>query len=137
MSAPEFLKAAMAEEESLLAQLRATELFKRLEAVRKVVAVYQALVDAEATIPLTVVTVPPQTGRGFKTAAIVSNTAAFLRAHKRRATSGEITRMLQQTGILGADASAKLVSSYLSNSDLFDNDEGGYGLVEWKKAAAE
>jgi hypothetical protein len=144
MSADDLRKAAIEEEQRLLAELQKTALYKQLAAVRAVIAAYPvtsvpklAEVVAEVRRPTDGTGSFSAMVRGSKTAAIVSNTESFLRIHGKRATSGEITRALQAAGVVAEDASAKLVSSYLSNSDLFDNDEGGYGLVEWKKAAAE
>lgn len=123
MSDEGFLKAAEEQEQALLTEIRKTDLFKRLEAVRAVIAAYQH--GAQSLL-----------ARGTKTASIIAGAAHYLRASRKRATSGEITKVLEDQGIIERGTSGKLISSYLSNSDLFDNDQsaGGYGLAEWHGA---
>jgi hypothetical protein len=143
-SSTDLLKAAEAEEQSLLAALRLTPLYQRLEAVRGVISAYNGgatvtpvarvrprLTDASGTIAL-------GGERGTKTAAIINGAVQMLRSKGKRATSGEITKALEAKGVVAAGTSSKLVSSYLSNSLLFDNDQdkGGYGLKEWPGLAA-
>ena len=146
MPAEDLVAAAKAEEESLLAQIRKTELYQRLEAVRAVIALYAPKQPAAPPPsppmperPFDRLRVRLNEGeRGSKTAAIVNGAAEYLRIKGKRATSGEIARALEARGIeIGGEAPNKLVSSYLSNSPLFDNDQdaGGYGLAAWSTEA--
>jgi hypothetical protein len=144
MSDDDFLKAARKQEQAVLAKLRQTELYKKLEAVRAAIEAFKN--DEQASKSngtahrdrprLSPEAIEAHVARGTKTATIIQGAAHHLRSTRKRATSGEITRALVQVGIVAAGTSSKLISSYLSNSDLFDNDQraGGYGLAEWKGA---
>src|SRR5437879_2090760 len=122
----DLLKAAKDEEKRLLA---------RLHAVRGVIALY-----SNGAMPA--VEPQPITRQRFrlrlaetKTARVINGSSRFLRQKQARATSGEIAKALSEIGL---EIAPKLVASYLSNSDLFDNKPGagGYGLVEWEKNRA-
>ncbi len=146
MSDEGFLKAAEEQEQALLTEIRKTDLFKRLEAVRAVIAAYKGGPENPPSKPNggehrervrpTQEAIERHVARGTKTASIIAGAAHYLRASRKRATSGEITKVLEDQGIIERGTSGKLISSYLSNSDLFDNDQsaGGYGLAEWHGA---
>lgn len=73
-------------------------------------------------------------GKGKRSGPIIEAAAAYLKQKKVRAQSSEIAVALQQQGIpISGKKPAGVVSSYLSQSALFDNEPGvGYGLVEWR-----
>lgn len=72
---------------------------------------------------------------GPKSMRIARAVESFLMQEKRRATSGELAKMLVAQGIDLGEHPGKLLSAYLARSQRFDNDaaHGGYGLIEWSQ----
>jgi hypothetical protein len=82
MSADDWLRAAKTEEQRLLGEIMKTDLYKRLDAVRTVIAVYQGAAESPAAAPTqpaaTVVSTRangPTSERSFKTANAFSEYA--------------------------------------------------------------
>ena len=85
MSAEDWLRAAKTEEQRLLGEIMKTDLYKQLDAVRTVIAVYQGVAESPAAAPGTVVSTRangPASERSFKTANAFSEYAV------QAATSG-------------------------------------------------
>jgi hypothetical protein len=73
-----------------------------------------------------------------KRSQIEAVVAAYLNRERRRATSGELAKILVSAGFSLGEQPGKQLSSFLSRSRLFDNnpERGGYGLVEWSVGTA-
>jgi hypothetical protein len=132
----ELLRAARAEEQRLLRELESTPLFRRLEAVRSLLAEY-GLGATAATKSHAETNVEPAKPRyrraGSLTHQVIAATSEYLREQQRRAPSTEILQALRERGIevTGQKPNA-VVASILSHSELFKNVRGeGYGLTEW------
>jgi hypothetical protein len=123
----DLLREARAEEHRLEASIRADT--ERLEAVRRVIALY----EGDALDAASVVSAPLQPTNGDGQAAQIRTlAAAYLRQKGGRASAGEIYRHLVAKGVrINALRPTSVVSSRLSRSPMFDNiaTEGGYGLV--------
>ena len=151
MADSEMLKAALAEVERLEAELAATEAYQKLQLAKMVVELYQRLPTARFTIggrpadarsitqhlhtenALSAITtkVPLPT---TKTARIEAAAAKYLRGKGARAPASELLEAVKKEGIeIGGREPVKALSSYLSNSKMFNNQRelGGYGLTEW------
>jgi hypothetical protein len=78
---------------------------------------------------------PRVNGTGPTSVTIRKTAEDYFRRTGTRAMSSAIAKVLAAKGV---NVTAKRVSSYLTRSDLFDNqpDHGGYGLAEWKGARA-
>jgi hypothetical protein len=136
----ELVRAARAEEQRLLRELESTPLFRRLEAVRALLAEYGASSMPTAKEGANAASVAPARSRapstrraGSLTTQVITATADYLREQQRRAQSLEILQALRARGIEVTGRNPKAVAaSILSNSDLFNNVRGeGYGLAEW------
>jgi hypothetical protein len=132
----DLLNAARAEEQRLLKELEATALFRRLQAVRAVLAEYETAPERSAASPRA----RRQTVREPSlTTQIIVTAEDYLRQIQRRAQSLEILQVAQQRGIeVKGNKPTTVVASILSHCDTFDNVRGeGYGLREWSAGTAE
>jgi hypothetical protein len=128
----EILRAAKAEAQRLEVLLRQHPTFLRLEAVRRVIELYDAKQD--------IVTVKPsiKPRKGSLAANVREIAVNYLRQKGARAKSGEIYQTVVNAGVnVPGEKPVSVVSSYLSGSDLFDNTAEGYGLTEWRTSTAE
>jgi hypothetical protein len=128
----EILQAAKAEAERLEAALSEHPIYLRLQAVRRIIDLY----EERPRISAEPFQVAPQIKRrgsraGSQAAAIRDGAAQYLREKGTRASSGEIYEALRLRGvnIVGQKPSA-VVASYLSHSDMFDCTSDGYGVAE-------
>jgi hypothetical protein len=164
MPEDDMLKAAEAEVQRLEAEIAKTSLGKKLELARMVVALYGQGEAPERRVQGVLAQIDPsqqggrsssQYGRGTtflnggnvlfpaaktKTAQIELVCADYLRQHHKRASSGELAKIVLAAGIrLPGAMPSRTLASFLSNSKLFDNDraEGGYGLKEWREKRLE
>jgi hypothetical protein len=76
---------------------------------------------------------PPSNGAGPVSVVVRKVATEHFRRTGTRATSSTIQKVLATKGV---SVKVKRVSSYLTRSDLFDNEpeHGGYGLAEWNGA---
>jgi hypothetical protein len=128
----DILRAATAEAERLEVLLHDQPLYQRLQAVRRIIDLYQEPLPMASIAPQTPPSIKRRGSRaGSQAEAIREGTAQFLRQKGARATSGEIYEALRLEGInvVGKKPSA-VVASYLSHSDMFDCTSEGYGLRE-------
>lgn len=135
----DFLKAAEEEAATLRLSLAMNPVFKRLQAVEKLIA------DYRSTESPTLTPVRPLAGniaksakygrQGSAAATVIEAAEQFLKSHRKRAMSGEILAAVQKDGVtVPGKNPASTLSSYLSTSPLFDNRKGeGYGLAEWNQ----
>jgi hypothetical protein len=125
----EMLRAAKAEEQRLEELLRQDPTFLRLDAVRRIIALYGTRSEsAQTTGPAK----ERRSRKGSLASAIREIGATHLRNKKARAKSSEIYQVVLDAGItVPGQKPVSVVSSYLSGSDMFDNTEEGYGLTEW------
>ncbi len=150
MAQIDMLSVARAEVLRLEEELSKTELGKKLALARQVVSLYQQN-EPPPPIPIhgefTAIDMRLQAaqvandlrslmedGLRTKTAKIEKVCADYLRAKRKRATSGELAEVVIKSGIhLSGVMPSKSLAAVLSNSKLFDNirEEGGYGLLEW------
>jgi hypothetical protein len=131
----DILRSAKAEEQRLLAIIREHPIFQRLEAIRRVISLYESPV-----VPLRPDAPPPLapegrrgTRAGSQAEAIRQAAIAYLREKGERASSSELYAALSLKGVVvvGKKPNA-VVASYLSHSDKFTAVRGeGYGLPEW------
>jgi hypothetical protein len=140
------LETAKLEEQELLAKLQQLPEYRRLLQLRQVIGILSSSVTtANGTQGVHSANHKQSTSRhakdhgGTKASIFESAAAGYLRAVKRRATSGELLKVLTERGIaVGGKSPPALLASYLSDSPLFDNVKGkGYGLVEWSRAVSE
>lgn len=134
----DILQAARQEEERLLDELRPFPQFRKLEAVRALIATY-----LEGSPPKPLQAAPANATQKRRSsiplsAAVVHAARMYLEAAARRAESAEIAEAVQRAGVeIDSSRGASIVSSYLSQSPVFDNVRGqGYGLSEWSKKEA-
>jgi hypothetical protein len=137
----ELFRAASQEAARLTSELRIYPAFRKLEAVRSVLDAYATEnpdnggPSSGAADEFQEHATRKAQGRssGSKSAAIVREARAYLLTVGRRAESSQIAEALRGRGIeILKGNPTSVVSSYLSQSDLFDNVRGqGYGLVEW------
>lgn len=140
----DMLIAALKERDQLKAKLAQEPTFQRLMLVEQVIEAYggsgvQAQNSPGAVAHPAMSAIQASVAkRGTKTALIISQTAEYLRTTNRRATSGEIAKVLAERGVdVGGAVPAKTLASYLTHSDLFDNVQGeGYGLKEWRRTGS-
>jgi hypothetical protein len=134
----DMLRMAKLERQRLEAQLADSPVYRRLEAVKRLIELYEA--DAAEARPVMATTQATSTAvarlqrpHGARTSAITAAAEQYLRQKGNRATSGEILRVLNAQGIdVGGKKPSATLASYLSNSKDFDNVAGqGYGLVVW------
>jgi hypothetical protein len=126
------------EEGQLLAQLSQMPQFQKLEAVRRMIALYSGTSVREAALSSrqnnsVLSKLPPLKLRG-KGARILDAAEAYLGSLGRRAQVKEITDELIRLGLPPGDKNpVSATSAYLSAAkDRFDNKLGeGYGLVKW------
>jgi hypothetical protein len=125
----EMLRAAKAEEQRLEELLSQDPTFLRLEAVRRIIALYGTGSETTQTIGPTK---ERRSRKGSLASAIREIGATHLRNKKARAKSSEIYQAVLDAGItVPGQKPVSVVSSYLSGSDMFDNTDEGYGLTEW------
>jgi hypothetical protein len=129
----ELLSVARAEEQRLLRELEATSLFRRLEAVRALLAEYESTPNIT---PSSHRARRPTSRKGSLTSQVIAVAEDYLRKVQRRAQSLEILRVAQEHGMeVKGEKPTTVVASILSHCDLFDNVRGkGYGLKEWSMA---
>jgi hypothetical protein len=143
----EMLRTARRTEQELVAELEASPVWKKLQAVRQFIQTFEnasgtsGVGDSRGGVVRPLAPKLPTEPKystpreGSLTQMVVNGAAEFIRAKKGRATSGEITKYLTMKGIMDrnlppAKASAR-VASYLSHSAMFDNVPGqGYGLKD-------
>lgn len=143
----DMLRAALREEQELVAVLDKIPTWRKLQVVRSVIQTYQnvngtALADTQGAVvtPTAQAMAPKPAAQNNgapapQTQSIIGAAAAYIREKKGRATSGEITRHLREKGLVDSTlphnkASAR-VASHLSHSAMFDNVAGqGYGLKD-------
>jgi hypothetical protein len=125
----EILRAAQAEAQRLEALLRQDPTFLRLEAIRRIIDLYDTKGDAVRVSE----TIKKSRSRKSSLASTIRDIAAAHLRHKMaRAKSSEIYQAVSDAGItVPGQKPVSVVSSYLSGSDLFDNTAEGYGLTEW------
>ena len=117
------------EADDLDAKLSENRDYKRLQAVRALLAVYEE--NIEPPIPITGAIV-----RESITGAIVRGAERLLRERKVRLTSGQIAKALTNGGVFipGQEKTTRVSSALSSRKKLFDNRTNqGYGLVEWSQ----
>lgn len=132
----QLLQLAQAEESALLAELRKHPAFAKLEAVRALLAAYDA---ANKPTPNVFAARPPgpsarPTERpGTLGARVVQQAEAYLDRMGRRAPASEILEAIMAAGItIGGEKPINGLSSTLSHHSAFDNVRGrGYGLSAW------
>jgi hypothetical protein len=144
MADSDMLKAALAEVERLEAELAATEAYQKLQLAKQVVALYQRMPTARVSIggrraePRDITqylhTETVFSALTTKTARIEAAAAKYLKEKGGRAPASELLGAVEREGIeIGGREPVKALSSYLSNSKMFNNQRelGGYGLTEW------
>lgn len=134
-----FLKAALEEEQRLLAELQSNPTFQRLEIVRGAIRAYEAFPASPVLDALNVhvaQTHERKPREGSKAAQVIEAAEQFLTRLGHRAPSSEIAAEVRRRGIALAGVKPDaVVASYLSSSDKFDNVKGkGYGLVVWNQS---
>ena len=132
----QLFRAAQAEETALIAELRQHPAFRKLEAVRALIATYLSANQAVQIAPAPVASVPttrPVERSGSASSILARATEAYLSKRGRRAQVTEILPALQGEGhVIGGKTPAGTLSSILSHNPAFDNVRGkGYGLVAW------
>jgi hypothetical protein len=147
MSDSEMLKAAKAEAQRLESELNELPLYRKLQSVRQLIALYEPAPDRK---PLPIFQKPKIWGGGSgnadkflpreltKTSQIEAAAVAYLAAKKARATSGELVLAMAEAGIeIGGKEPNKALSAYLSGMASLNNvrEYGGYGLAEWGQNA--
>jgi hypothetical protein len=144
MADSEMLKAALAEVKRLEAELAATAAYQKLQLAKQVVELYQRIPTAQFSIggrrvePREITqhlhTEVALSALTTKTARIEAAAAKYLRGKGARAPASELLGAVEMEGIeIGGREPVKALSSYLSNSKMFNNQRelGGYGLTEW------
>ncbi|MGM4991297.1 hypothetical protein [Tardiphaga sp. 841_E9_N1_2] len=146
MSDSEMLKAAKAEAQRLESELNELPLYKKLQSVRQLIALYEPAPDWR---PLPIHPKPKFFGGSgnadkfmprelTKTSQIEAAAVTYLAAKKARATSGELVLAMAEAGIeIGGKEPNKALSAYLSGMASLNNvrEYGGYGLAEWGQNA--
>ena len=134
----EILRAAKAEEQRLEELLREDPTFLRLEAIRRIIHLYD-LDDARGEqTQATDATKERRSRTGSLAFKIRQIAVTHLRNKRARAKSSEIYQAVSDAGlIVPGQKPVSVVSSYLSGSDLFDNTDEGYGLTEWVETIVE
>lgn len=133
------VQAARIEEQRLRAELESHPLFRKLEAVRSLITLYEdVVVQHDAPINADARQMQNRVSsrlpaKGSKTATVGEAAADYLRQVGRRAQSRELAQAVEKAGVvLSGKNPIGGVSSALSHNSLFDNVLGqGYGLKEW------
>ena len=119
-----------------MARREEARLLRKLDAIRHVIASYdEAQTDRVPSLSAQPVVRQTKPRAQSQASDVVRIAEVFLASIKRRAQSTEISAELERRGVsIGGKSPSSVVSSYLSNSDKFDNVRGvGYGLTAWKE----
>ncbi|MBP1842066.1 hypothetical protein J2046_000310 [Rhizobium petrolearium] len=135
MASP-IIEAAKKEEEALTKELEDLPVFQKLQQVRRLIALYEAIEEREPAKSISHVRILPTTTSpraGTKAAQVDEVVTKFLTERGTRASSGELLPVVQAAGIeLSGQIPAKTLSAFLTNSTRFNNvKRHGYGLTEW------